>query len=142
VRTGLLLLTRALTACAPGMTQVTQAPVRPQAAAVTVTPPVPVIVPGTVEPEAPLTITDASAVTVTLAHNILTIALNPDVPGIWLRLTLADGRGSPITDNGPCHCIGLGGSGTSQLALSNPVGLTVLTSVNLNGPYTEAAHTR
>jgi hypothetical protein len=110
---------------------------------VTVPPvPAPVIVPVSLPPAGPLVTLNASAVTVTLAANVLSIRLTDDLAGTWLRLTLPDGSNSGITDFGPCHCIGLGGNGTHLLNVSFLPGLSVLTSSTLDGPWTVAARTQ
>jgi hypothetical protein len=141
----LLLLALALTACAmPAVVQVQPAPVVIVAPAPVVTlPPVtaPIVLSTPVPlPTGPLTL-DSSAVTVTLAANVLTIKLT-DPAGTWLRLTLPDGSESGITDNGPCHCIGLGGVSAHLLNVGFLAGLSVFTSPSLDGPWTLAARTQ
>ena len=143
-----LLLALLLTACVPAVVQtqppvviVTPAPVVVAAPRVIVPDPVPVIIPATL-PTGPLVVLDASQVTVVLSGNTLSIALAPDVTGTWLRLTLPDGRESGITDNGACHCLGLGGASAHLVAVTFLPGLTVSTSSSLDGPWTVAAMTR
>ena len=145
-----LLLALTLTACAMPAVQrqpaQAQAPtpvvsVPPVPAPVILSTPVPLPVPVPV-PAGPLTILDASQVTVTLAANTLTVALSPNVTGTWLRLTLSDGRESGITDSDPCHCIGLGGDGPHALNVGFLAELSVYTSPTLDGPWTLAAHTQ
>ena len=145
-----ILLALALTACTPMVIQQQPAPVVIVAPAPVVTlppvevPPAPVIVPVSLPPvpAGPLTVLDASQVTVTLSDSTLTIALAPNVSGTWLRLTLPSGAESGITDSGACHCIGLGGEGPHLLNVGFLAGLTVLTSRTLDGPWTLAAHTQ
>lgn len=144
-----ILLALALTACAmPAVTQ-TQPVVIVAPAPVVTMPPVPVTAPAPIVlstpvplPAAPLTILDASSVTVTLSDSTLTIALAPNVTGTWLRLTLPSGAESGITDSGVCHCTGLGGEGPHLLNVGFLGGLTVLTSPTLDGPWTVAARTQ
>jgi hypothetical protein len=134
-----LLLALALTACTvPAVVQVQPAPVVIVAPAPVVT--VPPVIPAGL-PTGPLTTLDSSAVTVTLAANVLTIKLT-DPAGTWLRLTLPDGSESGITDFGPCHCIGLGGQGPHLLNVGFLAGLSVVTSPSLDGPWTVAARTQ
>ncbi|WP_407540452.1 hypothetical protein Q0M94_03375 [Deinococcus radiomollis] len=151
-----LLLALALTACTvPAVVQVQPAPVVVVAPAAPVPPPVvsvpPVAVPVILStptplpapvPIGPLTILDASSVTVTLADSTLTIALPPNVTGVWLRLTLPSGAQSGITDAGACHCIGLGGQGPHLLNVGFLAGMSVYTSPTLDGPWTLAATTQ
>ena len=140
----LLFLSLTLTACA--MPTIQQQPVVVQAPAPVVSvPPVaaPVILSTPMAlPVTPLTIVDASSVTVALADSTLTIALAPNVSGVWLRLTLPHGVESGITDTGPCHCIGLGGQGAHQIDVGFLTGLSVYTSASLDGPWTLAATTQ
>ena len=148
----LLLLSLALSACAmPAVTQQQPAPVVIVAPAPVVTLPpiaapvvlsVPVPLPAAPVPTGPLTILDASQVTVTLADHTLTIALTDDAHGTWLRLTLPSGAQSGITDSGSCHCIGLGGNGPHLLNVSFLAGLSVYTSPTLDGPWVLAATTQ
>jgi hypothetical protein len=152
-----LLLALALTACAPAVIQSQPVPVVIAAPAPVVTVP-PVVVPAPVPvpapivvipapvvpaslPTGPLVTLDASQVTVTLADSTLTIKLT-DPAGTWLRLTLPDGSESGITDNGACHCIGLGGASAHLLNVGFLAGLSVFTSPTLDGPWTLAAKTQ
>ena len=105
-------------------------------------PPTPEPLPAPVLDLPPLLLLDDSKVTTTLADRTLTVELAPDVAGVWLRLTLPDGRQSGVTDHGACRCIGLGGNGPHRLAVLNMPGLTVLTGLTLSGPWTVAATTQ
>ncbi|WP_407538864.1 hypothetical protein Q0M94_11855 [Deinococcus radiomollis] len=152
----LLALALALTACAMPAIQQQPVVIQPPAPALSVPPVVtlpPVVVPPVLAvapviavlaavPPAPLTILDASSVTVTLADSTLTIALAPNVSGTWLRLTLPHGIESGITDANACHCIGLGGQGPHQINVGFLAGLSVYTSPTLDGPWTLAATTQ
>jgi hypothetical protein len=134
-----LLLALVLSACTvPAVVQVQPAPVVIAAPAPVVT--VPPVIPASL-PTGPLVTLDSSAVTVTLAGNVLTIKLT-DPAGTWLRLTLPDGSESGITDNGACHCIGLGGVSAHLLNVGFLAGLVISTSPTLDGPWTLAARTQ
>ncbi|WP_407543766.1 hypothetical protein Q0M94_28605 (plasmid) [Deinococcus radiomollis] len=151
-----LLLALALTACAMPAIQQQPVVIQPPAPALSVPPVVtlpPVVVPPVLAvapviavlaavPPAPLTVLDASQVTVTLADSTLTIALAPNVSGVWLRLTLPHDIQSGITDTGACRCIGLGGQGPHLLNVGFLAGLSVYTSPTLDGPWTLAATTQ
>jgi hypothetical protein len=140
--TALALTALALTLAActvPAVVQVQPAPVVIAAPAPVVT--VPPVIPASL-PTGPLVTLDSSAVTVTLAANVLTIQLAPSMTGTWLRLTLPDGSESGITDNGACHCIGLGRASAHLLNVSFLAGLSVFTSPSLDGPWTLAAKTQ
>ena len=147
-----ILLALALTACTPMVIQQQPAPVVIVAPPPVVTlppvevPPVlavaPVVAVLAAVPPAPLVISDASQVTVTLSDSTLTIALSPNVTGTWLRLRLPSGAQSGITDANACHCIGLGGSGAHLLNVGFLAGLSVYTSPSLDGPWTLAARTQ
>ncbi len=155
----IMLAMLALTACAPAVVKAQPPVVTPPVVVVVPAPVIPASVPAPVPapvvsvlpssapmilplPVGPLTVLDASQVTVTLADSTLTIALAPNVSGTWLRLTLPDGHESGITDNGACHCTGLGGNGPHLLNVGFLAGLTVLTSPTLDGPWTVAARTQ
>ncbi|GGR39734.1 hypothetical protein [Deinococcus ruber] len=127
----LLLAALALSACAPATTQQASSP--PVTAPA---PPVPVV--SVPVQTAPLTVLDVSAVTVTLDESELTIRLNPDVPGIWLRVMLPDGSISPVTVSPYCGCLGLSAQ-LPSLKLTSLPGLSIQTAPTLNGPWTVAA---
>ena len=146
----LLLSLTLLSACAMPALQQQPVVVQPPAPVVSVPPvpapvvlstPVPLPAPVPV-PVGPLTVLDASQVTVTLVNSTLTIALAPNVSGVWLRLTLPDKTDSAITNFGACHCIGLGGQGAHRIDVDFLAGLSVYTSASLDGPWTLAATTQ
>ncbi|GGR00385.1 hypothetical protein [Deinococcus ruber] len=131
----LLFAALALSACAPATTQ--------QASSPPVTAPAPSVpvVSVPVQTAAPLTVLDVSAVTVTLDESELTIRLNPDVPGIWLRIVLPDGSISPVTVSPYCGCLGLSAQLPSLILTFLP-GLSIQTAPTLDGPWTVAATTQ
>ncbi|GGR19012.1 hypothetical protein [Deinococcus ruber] len=130
----LLFTALALSACAPAvMTQASSPPITAPA------PPVPVV--SVPVQTAPLTVLDVSAVTVTLDEFELTIRLNPDVPGVWLRVLLPDGSVSPVTLSPYCPCLGLSAQ-LPSLKLTFLPGLSIQTAPTLDGPWTVAANTQ
>ena len=126
-----LLLALALTACAPAVIQ-TQPPV------VTVPP---IVAPPVPAPPGPLVTLDASALTVTLQGQVLTVRLTDDVAGAWVRLVFPDGTVSPVTQSPGCACLGLGGNSAHQFSVTFLPGLSVETSVSPSGPWIPAART-
>ena len=134
----LLLLALVLASCAPTVIDTGPATgTLPPPVTVILPPPV-VILPATL----PVTVLDEKAVSVTLTDGVLRVALADGVTGIWVRLTLPGGQESAVTDNGACHCLGLGGASAHEIAVVFIPGLTVSTSASLDGPWTVAATTR
>ena len=139
----LLLLALTLTACAPAVVQ-SQPPVVVvvPAPAPVVTPPAPVVLPPASLPTGPLVSLDATAVTVALVDQTLTIRLTDDAVGAWVRLVLPDGSISPVTQSPGCACLGLGGASAHSFAVTFLPGLSVETSTSLLGPWIPAACTQ
>ena len=143
----LLLLALTLTACAPAVVQsqppvVVVVPPAPATAPAPVPAPVVVVVPPASLPTGPLVTLDATAVTVTLVDQTLTIALAPNVSGAWVRLVLPDGSISPVTQSPGCACLGLGGASAHSFAVTFLAGLSVETSTSPLGPWIPAARTQ